>query len=159
MHKAIRAILEKDNRFRPFAEREAVGPRDHVPGAADPLAELERRFDGPVPVPLREAALAGGADELARRRAGADLRVYRGLIRDTIACIRALRRSAEQFAGGRAAREAALKAQLAWYRERRRQPLRRLLGRPGRGVEERPIGGGSGAAQHLAAVNRGGDES
>lgn len=157
MHKAIRAVLEKQHRLRPFAEAAPPAParalappeapafaepatageeagedwsprRDATPGpAVDPLAELERRFDGPVPVRLREAALAGGVDELARRRARADLRVYRGLIRDTIACLRALRRSDGPAAPEPAGREATLMAQLAWYRERRRPPLRRLM--------------------------------
>ncbi len=148
MHKAIRAVLENQQRLRPFAE---AAPPDPAPPAVDPLAELERRFDGPVPVRLREAALAGGAERLAQRRARADVRVYRGLIRDTIACLRALRRSAGPAAREPAGREATLMAQLAWYRERRRQPLRRLL--------RQPRGSGSAGAHHLGAVDRGGGEA
>jgi len=133
MHKSIRAAIEKDQRLRPFAEApaerhaDASAPRP-APPAADPLAELERRYDGPIPADLRAAALAGGARRLAQARARADLRVYRGLIRDSIACLRALRRAADR--PGRAAREATLLAQLRWYRDRRRETLRRLVGRP-----------------------------
>ncbi len=136
MHKSIKAAIEKDQRLRPFAEAppaQAGGPAAGGVArrrgtAADPLAELERRYDGPIPAPLRAEALAGGAERLAQRRARADLRVYRGLIRDTIACLRALRR-----APGRpepATREAALLAQLRWYRDRRLEALRRLVARP-----------------------------
>ncbi len=127
MHKSIKAAIEKDQRLRPFAE-DSAEPADVARGhdtAADPLAELERRYDGPIPAPLRAAALAGGTERLAQRRARADLRVYRNLIRDTIACLRALRR-----APGRpepATREAALLAQLRWYRDRRLEALRRLI--------------------------------
>ena len=131
MHKSIKAAIDKDQCLRPFAEGSPAADAVARPHgtAADPLAELERRYDGPIPAPLRAAALAGGAERLARRRARADLRVYRGLIRDTIACLRALRR-----APGRsepATREAALLAQLCWYRDRRRETLRRLVARPG----------------------------
>ncbi len=144
MHKSIKAAIDKDQRLRPFAdERPAQAAKPAGPGepadddaarrrgaaADDPLAELERRYDGPIPAPLRAAALAGGAERLAQRRARADLRVYRGLIRDTIACLRALRRALGQPEP--ATREAALLAQLRWYRDRRRQPLRRLAGRLG----------------------------
>ncbi len=128
MHKSIKAAIDKDQRLRPFAEdppAQAAGP------AADPLAELERRYDGPIPAPLRAAALAGGAERLARRRARADLRVYRSLIRDTIACLRALRRAPGHHQPEPGTRETALLAQLRWYRDRRREPLRRLAGRPG----------------------------
>jgi len=132
MHKSIKAAIDKDRRLRPFAEglsaQAADVARDHGT-AADPLAELERRYDGPIPAPLHAAALAGGAERLAHRRARADLRVYRNLIRDTIACLRALRRAPGQPTP--ATREAALLAQLRWYRDRRREPLRRLAGRPG----------------------------
>ncbi len=133
MHKSIKAAIDKDLRLRPFAEdlpAQAAEPaaddvaRRRGAAAGDPLAELERRYDGPIPAPLRAAALAGGAERLARRRARADLRVYRGLIRDTIACLRALRRAPGQPEP--ATREAALMAQLRWYRDRRREPLRRL---------------------------------
>ncbi len=131
MHNSIKAAIEKDQRLRPFAEgspaTDAVA-RPHGT-TADPLAELERRYDGPIPAPLRAAALAGGAERLARRRARADLRVYRSLIRDTIACLRALRRAPGQPEP--ATRESALLAQLRWYRDRRREALRRLVGRPG----------------------------
>ena len=125
MHKSIKAAIDKDQRLRPFAEDPAE-PADVARGhaaAADPLAGLERRYDGPIPAPLRVAALAGGAERLARRRARADLRVYRNLIRDTIACLRALRRAPGQ--PDPATRETALLAQLRWYRDRRREPLRR----------------------------------
>lgn len=136
MHKSIRAAIEKDRRLRPFAE--AAGPAEpeadepaapRSPPTADPLAELERRYDGPIPAHLRAAALAGGAERLAARRARADLRVFRGLIGDTIACLRALRRAPDR--PERAAREAALRKQLRWYLKQRRQALRRLVGRPG----------------------------
>ncbi len=133
MHKSIKAAIEKDQRLRPFAEAPPEPTADDVARphgtAADPLAELERRYDGPIPAPLRAAALAGGAERLARRRARADLRVYRNLIRDTIACLRALRRAPGQ--PDPATREAALLAQLRWYRDRRRETLRRLVARPG----------------------------
>ncbi len=140
MHKSIKAAIDKDQRLRPFAAGppgQAAGPGgladDHVARrrgtAADPLAELERRYDGPIPAPLRAAALAGGAERLAQRRARADVRVYRGLIRDTIACLRALGRAPGQPEP--ATREAALLAQLRWYRDRRLEALRRLVGRPG----------------------------
>ena len=139
MHKSIKAAIDKDQHLRPFAAGSPAQPAEPAdPGgpaaadvarphgtAADPLAELERRYDGPIPAPLRAEALAGGAERLAQRRARADMRVYRGLIRDTIACLRALRR-----APGRpepATREAALLAQLRWYRDRRLEALRRLI--------------------------------
>ncbi len=142
MHKSIKAAIDKDQRLRPFAEdppAQAAEPADddvtrrRGPTAGDPLAELERRYDGPIPAPLRAAALAGGAERLARRRARADLRVYRGLIHDTIACLRALRRVPGHDQPEPATRESALLAQLRWYRDRRRAPLRRLVGRPGGG--------------------------
>ncbi len=133
MHKSIKAAIDKDQRLRPFAEGPAEPADDALTRphgtTADPLAELERRYDGPIPAPLRVAALAGGAERLARRRARADLRVYRNLIRDTIACLRALRRAPGQ--PDPATREAALLAQLRWYRDRRRETLRRLVARPG----------------------------
>ncbi len=141
MHKSIKAAIDKDQRLRPFAEdppaqaAEPAGPGEPAADvarrrgtAADPLAELERRYDGPIPAPLRAAALAGGAERLARRRARADLRVYRSLIRDTIACLRTLRRAPGQPEP--ATREAALLAHLRWYRDRRLESLQRLAARP-----------------------------
>ena len=131
MHKSIEAAIDKDQRLRPFAEGSPAADAVARPHGttADPLAELERRYDGPIPAPLRAAALAGGAERLAHRRTRADLRVYRNLIRDTIACLRALRRAPGQ--PDPATREAALLAQLRWYRDRRRETLRRLVARPG----------------------------
>ncbi len=130
MHKSIKAAIDKDQRLRPFAEgpAEPAADDDVARGhgtATDPLAELERRYDGPSPAPLRAAALAGGAERLAQRRARADLRVYRNLIRDTIACLRALRRAPGR--PGPATRESALLAQLRWYRDRRLEALRWLV--------------------------------
>ena len=136
MHKTIQATLEKDERFRPFAEPAVARPVEspagaephgRAPDSPDPLAELERRYDGPIPPPLREAALAGGSARLAQRRARADLRVYRALIRDSIAGIRALRLAARKGEAERSAREAALIAQLGWYRDRRRETLHHLI--------------------------------
>jgi hypothetical protein len=151
MHKAIQAVLDKDRRFRPLAkgpaqtngatnaestgsEAKAGQSPPNEPAhpaapsrraAAERIAELERRYDGPIPASLRRAARVGGATELALCRAGAELTVYRGLIRDTLAGLRTLRRGAD--AAARAAHEATLLARLRWYRDRHKAALGRLL--------------------------------
>ena len=90
------------------------------------LAALERRFDGPVPVPLRDAVLAGGAMRLQEQRLRGELRGYRMLIRDTLHSLRQLRTSALDRRPD-ADRATYLQENLDWYRRQRRHALQRLI--------------------------------
>jgi hypothetical protein len=68
---------------------EAASP----PSALDALAELERRFNGPVPEPLRLAAQLGTAELCRRRHAEAEAAYLKTLLCGQIRLIR--RRRAE----------------------------------------------------------------
>jgi hypothetical protein len=99
---------------------------DHLDSAERPpvlaaLDALQNRFDGPIPEPLRAAALAGSALEAARIGAAADARFFAGVITRQLETIRQLRRA------GRPVRT--LINDLGFYR-RERQRLRRVLHRP-----------------------------
>jgi hypothetical protein len=52
------------------------------------LAELERRFDGPIPEPLRRIAALGSAERVLLLEAEGQAMFFRALIRDQIEAIR-----------------------------------------------------------------------
>ena len=52
------------------------------------LAELERRYDGPIPEPLRLAAHLGSADAVAQLFAAGEAAFHRSLVARQIAIIR-----------------------------------------------------------------------
>ena len=86
------------------------------------LAELERRYDGPIPEPARRAVLAGSAREAERHAAAAEARFFAGRVRNQVRAIR-LRRAA-------GCRVPDLLADLALYRREWRRwhaRARRLL--------------------------------
>jgi hypothetical protein len=85
------------------------------------LSDLERRFDGPIPEPLRQATLLGHSLLPLRFLAEAQVCFFAALVRGQIATIRQRRRDGSFYGQ--------LVADLAFYRERRRlwrQELRRL---------------------------------
>lgn len=53
------------------------------------IAELEQRFDGPIPPHMRAAAKAGGWRQLRYEEAGAEARCFVQLCRDTVQGLRA----------------------------------------------------------------------
>ena len=82
----------------------------------DPLAEtaeLERRYDGPVPPPLRLAARLGSARAARRLQAEGQAAFFTAMIRGQLRAIR-LRRADGSF-------YPALLADLALYRRERRR--------------------------------------
>jgi hypothetical protein len=97
-------------------------------GGADRLAalsDLERRFDGPIPEPLRRATLLGHSLLPLRLLAEAQVCFFASLVRGQIATIRQ-RRGDGSFYNE-------LTADLAFYRARRRlwrRELARLHARP-----------------------------
>ena len=76
------------------------------------LSDLERRFDGPIPEPLRRAALLGHSLLPLRLLAEAQVCFFTALVRGQIATIRQRRRDGSFYEQ--------LVADLAFYRERRR---------------------------------------
>ena len=84
------------------------------------LSDLERRFDGPIPQPLRQSTLLGHSLLPARLLADAQVSFFASLIRGQIATIRQRRRDNSFYEQ--------LVADLAFYRERR-QVWRRELAR------------------------------
>lgn len=94
----------------------------------DALAELERRYDGPIPKHLRAVALAGGASRLAVSNARAEMRVWKYLVRDTIACLKLCRLACAVDEPSRAARNVQRQnVNLAAYREGWKAALRRWI--------------------------------
>lgn len=90
--------------------------------AIDPLAalgEFERRYNGPVPEPLRQAAQLGSADLARLRHAEAEAAFLKSLLRDQIQLIRR-RRAAGSF-------HPSLLADLRLYRRRWRHWHRRVM--------------------------------
>ena len=77
------------------------------------LAELERRYDGPVPEPLLRAALLGSGPEARRRHAAAQAGFFTERARSQIRATR-LRRAAGSFVPG-------MLADLALYRREARR--------------------------------------
>lgn len=77
------------------------------------LAELERRYDGPIPEPLRRAALLGSGREVQFRHAAAQAGFFAARARGQIQAIR-LRRAAGSLLPG-------MVADLALYRRERRR--------------------------------------
>lgn len=61
--------------------------------------ELERRYSGPIPKPLADAAWAGGAPKLRVRQAAVNLRFWRDQARAAIRVIRAASAPTRQAAG------------------------------------------------------------
>ena len=93
-----------------------------MPPAIDPLAalgELERRYNGPVPEPLRQAAQLGSAELARLRHAEAEAAFLKTLLLDQIQLIRR-RRAAGTF-------HPSLLADLRLYRRRWRHWHRRAL--------------------------------
>ena len=91
-----------------------------VSDSRDPEAirRLHARYDGSIPVALRAAALAGGAERLARLKAEARRRMFDGLAREAGAAL-ALRRG--RLANGHVGADrilAALARDLRFYRDR-----------------------------------------
>lgn len=87
----------------------------------DPLAalgELERRYNGPVPAPLRQAAQLGSAELSRLRHAEAEAAFLKTLLRDQVRLIRR-RRAAGNF-------HPSLLADLRLYRRRWRHWRRRM---------------------------------
>ncbi len=82
------------------------------------LSELERRFDGPIPEPLRRAALLGQSLLPLRLLAEAQVCFFAALVRGQIATIRQRRRDGSFYEH--------LLADLAFYRQRRRLWRREL---------------------------------
>jgi hypothetical protein len=80
--------------------------------ALQTLAELERRYDGPIPEPLRNAARLGSAEQVLTVEALGQADFFATLLRNQIQAIRRAR------AGGTARPN--LWADLALYRRRRR---------------------------------------
>src|ERR1700745_3159600 len=76
------------------------------------LSELERRFDGPIPAPLRQATLLGHSLLPPRLLAEAQVCFFASLVRGQIATIRERRRDGSFYPQ--------LVADLTFYRERRR---------------------------------------
>lgn len=90
--------------------------------SVDPLAalgELERRFNGPIPEPLRQAAQLGSPELCRLRHAEAEAAFLKTLLRDQIQLIRR-RRDAGSF-------HPSLLADLRLYRCRWRHWRRRAL--------------------------------
>jgi len=90
--------------------------------AIDPLAalgELERRYNGPVPEPLRQAAQLGSAELSRLRHAEAEAAFLKTLLHDQVRLIRQ-RRAAGGF-------DASLLADLRLYRRRWRHWRRRVM--------------------------------
>ena len=90
--------------------------------SVDPLAalgELERRFNGPVPEPLRQAAQLGSADLAQLRHAEAEAAFLKTLLCDQVRLIRR-RRAAGSF-------QPSLLADLRLYRRRWRHWHRRVM--------------------------------
>jgi hypothetical protein len=86
------------------------------------LSDLERRFDGPIPEPLRQATLLGHSLLPLRLLAEAQVCFFASLVRGQVATIRQRRRDGSFYEQ--------LVADLAFYRERRRlwrRELARLL--------------------------------
>ncbi len=52
------------------------------------LRELERRFNGPIPEPLRQAALLGSAERVALLHAEGQRAFFRSMLRGQVATIR-----------------------------------------------------------------------
>ena|SRR5690242_1271487 len=93
-----------------------------MPPAIDPLAalgELERRYNGTVPEPLRQAAQLGSAELARLRHAEAEAAFLKTLLLDQIQLIRR-RRAAGTF-------HPSLLADLRLYRRRWRHWHRRAL--------------------------------
>jgi hypothetical protein len=87
------------------------------------LSALERRFDGPIPEPLRQATLLGHSLLPLRLLAEAQVCFFSSLVRGQIATIRQRRRDGSFYEH--------LVADLAFYRQRRRlwrRELARLQG-------------------------------
>jgi hypothetical protein len=85
------------------------------------LSDLERRFEGPIPEPLRRAALLGSSLLPVRLLAEAQVCFFSSLVRGQIATIRQRRRDGSFYQR--------LMVDLAFYRERRwlwRRELARL---------------------------------
>lgn len=90
--------------------------------SVDPLAvlgELERRYNGPVPEPLRQAAQLGSADLARLRHAEAEAAFQKTLLCDQVRLIRR-RRAAGSF-------HPSLLADLRLYRRRWRHWHRRVM--------------------------------
>jgi hypothetical protein len=83
------------------------------------LAELERRYNGPVPEPLRQAAQLGSAELSRLRHAEAEAAFLKTLLRDQIRLVRR-RRAAGSF-------DPSLVDDLRLYRRRWRHWHRRAL--------------------------------
>ncbi|HWG80502.1 MAG TPA: hypothetical protein VN681_12045 [Stellaceae bacterium] len=83
------------------------------------LGELERRYNGPVPVPLRQAAQLGSAELARLRHAEAEAAFLKTLLRGQVRLIRR-RRDAGSF-------HPSLLADLRLYRRRWRHWRRRVL--------------------------------
>jgi hypothetical protein len=93
-----------------------------MPPSVDPLAalgELERRYNGPVPEPLRQAAQLGSAELSRLRHAEAEATFLKTLLRDQIRLIRR-RRIAGSF-------HPSLLADLRLYRRRWRHWRLRVM--------------------------------
>ena len=82
------------------------------------LSDLERRFDGPIPEPLRRTTLLGHSLASLRLLAEAQVCFFACLVRGQIATIRQRRRDGSFYQR--------LMADLAFYRERRRLWRREL---------------------------------
>lgn len=83
------------------------------------LSDLERRFDGPIPEPLRRATLLGHSLLPVRLLAEAQVSFFAALVHGQIATIRQRRRDGSFYEQ--------LVSDLAFYRERRRLWRRELV--------------------------------
>lgn len=59
-----------------------------MPDSIDPLTELERRYDGPIPEPLRLAARYGSAGIVRLLEAAGQAAFFRTMVRGQVATIR-----------------------------------------------------------------------
>jgi hypothetical protein len=103
----------------------------HDPLAA--LAELELRFNGPIPVPLRRAALLGSPTVAERLAAEGQIAFFTALVRGQLAIIRVRRTDGSFYPS--------LLDDLALYRRQRRfwrARARRLADELARGGAPRP---------------------
>jgi hypothetical protein len=101
-----------------------AAPRDIAPlwdeGPLARFADLERRYDGPIPLHLRDRALADNWQIVEERRAAARVKFFDDMAHFQVAAIRGRRQAGTAHAG--------LRRDLQLYLERRRH-WRRVLGR------------------------------
>lgn len=106
---------------------EALPGRCGLPDSTEPLAALatlERRYDGPIPEPLRQAARLGGAAALRRLEAVGQAAFFKAMVLGQLRAIRRRRADGSFYP--------ALVADLALYRREWRR-WRRLAARAASG--------------------------